>query len=55
MEENMPIVMILYYIISISLLGLLTWNFMREKESVTDMLLYLIVAIPFILRVLRVK
>lgn len=51
----MSVVMILYYIISISLIGLLIWNFIREKESVTDMLLYLIVAIPFVLRVLRVK
>jgi MFS-type transporter involved in bile tolerance (Atg22 family) len=51
----MTVVMILYYILSVALIGMLIWNFIREKESVTDMLLYLIVAIPFVLRVLRVK
>jgi MFS-type transporter involved in bile tolerance (Atg22 family) len=51
----MSVVMIFYYILSVALVGLLIWNFLKEKESVTDMLLYLIVAIPFVLRVLRVK
>ncbi|MBN2395140.1 MAG: hypothetical protein JXC36_01605 [Candidatus Atribacteria bacterium] len=51
----MPIVMIIYYILSICLIGMLIYNFIKEKESTTDMLLYLIVAIPFVLRVLRVK
>lgn len=51
----MPIIMVIYYILSICLVGMLIWNFIKEKESVTNMLLYLIVAIPFVLRVLRVK
>jgi len=51
----MPIVMVFYYIMSICFIGMLIWNFIKEKESTTDILLYLIVAIPFVLRVLRVK
>jgi len=51
----MPIIMIMYYILSICLIVMLFFNFIKEKESKTDILLYLIVAIPFILRVLRIK
>ena len=51
----MPIIMIFYYIISIYLAGLILWNFFREKESKENMLLYLIVLIPLILRVLRIR
>ncbi|KUK91347.1 MAG: hypothetical protein XE05_1713 [Thermotogales bacterium 46_20] len=51
----MPFIMIIYYLLSICLVGLLIWNFIKEKENITDMLLYLIVAIPFVLRILRVK
>jgi|AntAceMinimDraft_9_1070365.scaffolds.fasta_scaffold262410_2 cbb3-type cytochrome oxidase subunit 3 len=51
----MSLIMILYYIMSICLIGMLLWNFVREKKSKNDMLLYLIVAVPFILRVLRIK
>jgi uncharacterized membrane protein YbjE (DUF340 family) len=51
----MPVIMILYYIISAYIVGMLIWNFIREKKSVNDMLLYLLVMIPLILRILRVK
>lgn len=51
----MPLIMMLYYAISIYLIGMLMWNFIREKKSTNDMLLYLIVAVPFVLRVLRIK
>jgi predicted membrane channel-forming protein YqfA (hemolysin III family) len=51
----MPIIMVIYYIFSICLIGMLFYNFIKEKENKTDILLYLIVAIPFILRVLRIK
>ena len=47
--------MILYYAISAYLVAMLIWNFIREKKSVNDMLLYLIVLIPLVLRILRVK
>ncbi len=51
----MPIVMILYYAMSAYLVGILIWSFVREKKSVSDMVLYLVIAVPFILRILRVK
>jgi len=51
----MPLIMVVYYVISIYLIGMLIWNFVREKKSINDMLLYLIVAVPFVLRVLRIK
>jgi hypothetical protein len=49
------IIMWIYYLISACVLALLAWNFVREKKSVNDMLLYLLVMIPLVLRLLRVK
>ena len=49
------IIMWVYYLISACVLSLLVWNFIREKKSVNDMLLYLLVMIPLVLRILRVK
>lgn len=51
----MPIIMIIYYILCAYLVGMLMWNFIREKKSVQEMILYLIVIIPFLLRILRIK
>jgi len=51
----MPVIMILYYAICAYVIAMLIWNFIREKRSVNDMLLYLIVLIPLVLRILRVK
>jgi hypothetical protein len=51
----MPLIMIIYYIISAYILAMLIWNFIIEKKNVNDMLLYLLVMVPFILRLLRVK
>jgi hypothetical protein len=51
----MPIIMIFYYIISAYLAALLIWNFIREKKSVDNMLLYLLVLIPLILRLFRIR
>ncbi len=47
--------MIIYYIISAFIAVMLGWNFIREKKKVNDMLLYLLVLIPLVLRILRVK
>ena len=47
--------MILYYVICVFIAAMLIWNFIREKKSVNDMLLYLLVLIPLILRLLRIK
>lgn len=51
----MPIIMIFYYIICAYLAGLLIWNFIREKKNIDNMLLYLMVLIPLILRLLRIR
>jgi hypothetical protein len=51
----MPLIMIIYYVISAFLAVILVWNFIREKKNVNDMLLYLLVLIPLVLRILRVK
>ncbi len=48
-------VMVLYYLITAFLLVLLVWEFVREKRSWNDLVLYLLVMIPLILRLLRVK
>ena len=48
-------VMVLYYLITAFLLVLLAVNFVREKRSRNDVVLYLLVMIPLILRLLRVK
>jgi NhaP-type Na+/H+ or K+/H+ antiporter len=51
----MPPIMIIYYLITIYLIGLLVWNFIREKKKIEDMAMYLLVLIPLILRILRIK
>ncbi len=51
----MPVIMILYYIICIFIAAMLVWNFIKEKKSVNDMVLYLLVLIPLILRIFRIK
>jgi len=51
----MPVIMIIYYAICVYLIAMLLWNFIREKKSADDMLLYLLILIPLILRVLRIK
>jgi hypothetical protein len=51
----MPIIMILYYLISVFIAAMLIWNFFKEKKNINDMILYLIVLIPMILRLFRVK
>jgi len=51
----MSIIMIIYYMISAYIAGMLIWNFIREKKNKQSMLLCLIVLIPFILRLLRIR
>jgi hypothetical protein len=51
----MPFVMIAYYVMAAFLLVLLAWNFVREKKSRDDLVLYLLIMIPLVLRLLRVK
>jgi len=51
----MSIIMIIYYVISAFIAGMLIWNFIRETEDKEKMLLYLIVLIPLVLRILRIR
>jgi hypothetical protein len=51
----MPIIMIIYYVISVFIAGLIVWNFIRERDDKQKMILYLIVLIPFVLRILRIR
>jgi len=48
-------IMIIYYLISAFLVGLLVWNFWQEKNDLQNMVLYLLVLVPLVLRLLRVK
>ncbi len=47
--------MTLYYVICVFLVAIVIWNFIKEKKSVNDMVLYLLVLIPLILRIFRIK
>jgi hypothetical protein len=51
----MPIIMIIYYMITAYIVGMLIWNFIREKKNIDDMILYLVILIPLVLRLFRVK
>ncbi len=48
------IVTILYYLLTAFVAVLLVWNFLRRKNWQEEVL-YVIVLIPFLLRVLRLK
>ena len=49
------IIMIAYYVITAFLLALAAWNFVREKEERQDLVLYLLIMIPLVVRLLRWK
>lgn len=49
------IIMIAYYLITAFLLALAFWNFVREKEKRQDLVLYLLIMIPLVVRLLRWK
>jgi len=51
----MLIIMIIYYLISAFVATMLIWNFIREREDKEKMLLYLIVLLPLILRIFRIR
>jgi uncharacterized membrane protein YbjE (DUF340 family) len=53
--RDVTMIMIAYYVITAALLGLVVWNFVREKKSRDDLVLYLLVMVPLLLRLLRVK
>jgi ABC-type glycerol-3-phosphate transport system permease component len=49
------IIMIAYYLITAFLRALAAWNFVREKEKRQDLVLYLLIMIPLVVRLLRWK
>ena len=51
----MSFIMIFYYLITAYLVVLLVWNFVREKKKIEDLAQYLLVLIPLVLRILRIK
>jgi hypothetical protein len=53
--EDVMLIMIAYYVITAFLLVILGVNFVREKKSRDDLVLYLLVMVPLLLRLLRVK
>jgi hypothetical protein len=50
----MPLIMIVYDVICLFIVGMLVWNFIREKDDRQMMLLYLVVLVPLVLRILRI-
>jgi len=48
------IVTILYYLMTAAVAALLVWNFLRRKNWQEEVL-YVIILIPFLLRLFRVK
>ena len=54
-EQGMTVIMSIYYVLSLFIIALLIWNFLRENEDRQMMLAYLIVLIPFVLRILRIR
>jgi hypothetical protein len=48
-------IMFAYYVITALLLFLAGWNLLHEKERRQDVVLYLLVMIPLLLRLLRWK
>lgn len=51
----MTLIMLFYYIITATIVGLLVWNFLREKKNMEDIVLYLLVLVPLVLRICRLK
>jgi hypothetical protein len=49
------VIMVAYYVLCGYLAGLLFWSFLREKRSREQLWLCLLVMVPLILRLLRVK
>lgn len=48
------VVTVLYYLLAAYIAAMLVWNFLKRKNW-QDEVLYLIVLIPFLLRLLRLK
>ncbi len=51
----MSIIMFIYYLIAIFVAAMVIWNFIRERQDKEKMLLYLIVLVPLVLRIFRIR
>ena len=49
------IIMVLYHLLCVWLAAVLIWNFWTEKKDRDRLWLYLLVLIPLLLRILRIK
>jgi hypothetical protein len=49
------VIMVAYYVLCAYLAVILFWNFVREKKNREDLWLSLLVMIPLVLRLLRIK
>lgn len=49
------LIMVAYYVLCAYLAGILLWSFFREKKSREELWLSLLVMLPLVLRLLRVK
>jgi hypothetical protein len=54
MDVLQSVITVLYYLLTAAAAGLLIYNFVRAKSWEREVL-YLIVLVPFVLRVLRLK
>ncbi|MCX7975335.1 MAG: hypothetical protein N3B16_12690 [Candidatus Aminicenantes bacterium] len=48
-------IMITYYLLTAFIATLFFWNFWQEKKKIDRQILYLLVLIPLLLRLLRIK
>lgn len=48
-------IMIAYYVITAFVFVLAAWNFVRERKRRDDLVLYLLIMVPLLLRLLRWK
>lgn len=54
-RHTMTVIMIVYYLITAFTAAMLIWNFLREKTDKQQMVLYLIVLTPLLLRIFRIR
>ncbi len=51
----MTVVTGVYHAMAVYIIGILLWLFVRERESWERAVLYLVAAVPLIVRVLRIR
>lgn len=51
----MSVIMWLYYGISAYVAGILIWSFVKSEGEIDELVQYLVVCVPLVLRLLRIK